>query len=393
MKRILIIHSNMEIGGAESSLLGLLQSLDYSSCEVDLMLLEQTGELMQLLPSQVKLVHPPKQYESLVLPIKKALVNYHSIGIIGARLLGKLRGRTADDRTYSTKQYAHWYALSFLPKIQKKYDIAISFNDPHFIVSRKVDADVKLGWLHTDFSRIHPDVELDARMWGELNGIVHISYTCKEKFDERYPQYTDKSIVVENILSKQFIELRSQETSEMSEMNQNGTTKILSVGRFCEAKNFDSVPEICKLIRERGLNVTWYLIGYGGDEALIRQKIHEHGMEDRVIVLGKKSNPYPYIKACDVYVQPSRYEGKCVAVREAQMLGKPVIITNYATAASQLEDGVDGVIVPMDNKSCAQGIADVLCDPKLMEKLTETCKQRDYSNSQEVEKLYQLMKG
>ena len=115
-------------------------------------------------------------------------------------------------------------------------------------------------------------------------------------------------------------------------------------------------------------------------------------MEDHVIILGKKSNPYPYIKACDVYIQPSRYEGKCVAVREAQMLGKPVIITNYATSASQLEDGVDGVIVPMDNEGCAQGIANVLRNPQLMEQLQETCKGRDYSNSKEVEKTYDLVK-
>ena len=138
--------------------------------------------------------------------------------------------------------------------------------------------------------------------------------------------------------------------------------------------------------------MTWYLIGYGGDEALIRQKIQEFGMEDHVIILGKKPNPYPYIKACDVYVQPSRYEGKCVAVREAQMLGKPVIITNYATSASQLEDGVDGVIVPVDNEGCARGIADVLSNVNRMKKLSENCCKRDYSNRDEVKKIYALIK-
>jgi glycosyltransferase involved in cell wall biosynthesis len=114
-------------------------------------------------------------------------------------------------------------------------------------------------------------------------------------------------------------------------------------------------------------------------------------MEDRVILLGKKDNPYPYIAACDLYVQPSRYEGKCVAVREAQMLGKTVLITRYATSASQLEDGVDGVIVPMDNEGCAQGIAALLRDPERMQKLAETCRQRDYTNGQEVEKLSKLL--
>ena len=114
-------------------------------------------------------------------------------------------------------------------------------------------------------------------------------------------------------------------------------------------------------------------------------------MEDRVIILGKKDNPYPYIRACDLYVQPSRYEGKAVTVREAQLLGKPVVITNYATSGSQLEDGVDGVIVPMDNKGCAAGIAALLRDPGRMEELAKVCSRRDYTNAEEVRKIYGIL--
>ena len=174
---------------------------------------------------------------------------------------------------------------------------------------------------------------------------------------------------------------------------QNGRDelRLLSVGRFCRAKNFDNVPDICRRILADGLNITWYLIGYGGDEALIRQRIAEAGMEQHVILLGKKSNPYPYLRACDLYVQPSRYEGKAVTVREAQLLCKPVVITNYATSASQLDDGVDGVIVPMDNAGCAAAIAALLRDPEKMHRLSTACTRRDYTNRAEIEKLYALM--
>ena len=112
-------------------------------------------------------------------------------------------------------------------------------------------------------------------------------------------------------------------------------------------------------------------------------------MQEHVIMLGKKENPYPYLKACDIYVQPSRYEGKCVSVIEAQMLHKPVIITNYATSKSQLEDGVDGVIVPMENEKCAEGICRVIKDKELQKTLIENTKKRDYTNAEMVEKLYQ----
>ena len=89
-------------------------------------------------------------------------------------------------------------------------------------------------------------------------------------------------------------------------------------------------------------------------------------MENNVILLGKQANPYPYILWCDCYIQPSRFEGKSVAVKEAQMLGKPVIITNYNTAPSQLENGVDGIIVPQDNEGCAKGIYEIITNEKLL---------------------------
>ena len=114
-------------------------------------------------------------------------------------------------------------------------------------------------------------------------------------------------------------------------------------------------------------------------------------MEDHVIILGKKTNHYPYIKACDIYVQPSRYEGKSVTVREAQMLCKPIVVTNYPTASSQIKDGVDGVIVPMDNEGCAKGLARVMLDEALQQRIEEYLQGHDYGNEAEVEKIYRLL--
>ena len=116
-------------------------------------------------------------------------------------------------------------------------------------------------------------------------------------------------------------------------------------------------------------------------------------MEEYVIILGKKTNPYPYIKNCDLYVQPSRYEGKAVTVREAQMLCKPVVITKFATSSSQLSDGYDGIIVPMDNQGCADGIANVLKNKELMLMLSKNCAKNDYSNAEEVNKLYDIIEN
>lgn len=168
---------------------------------------------------------------------------------------------------------------------------------------------------------------------------------------------------------------------------------LLSVGRFCEVRNYDNVPDTTQRMLAAGVeNLKWYIIGFGGSEELIRQRIAEAGMEEHVILLGKKDNPYPYIKACDIYVQPSRYEGKSITVREAQILCKPVVVTNYPTASSQIKNGVDGVIVPLDNEGCARGLADFIADTALQQRIVDYLRIHDYANTSEVEKIYSLLK-
>lgn len=399
MKKILIVSQAMELGGAERALLGLLENIDTTAYEVDLFLMRHSGELLDQIPSGIHLLPEMKEYSGLAIPMV-TLLERGQLSVLLGRLYGKLKAkhRVKELSLHGDNavglEYSHKYTAWAMPTISKKqYNLVISFLTPHYFAAQKTTADKKIAWIHTDYSVVQVDVKSELAMWSQFDWIASISDDVTNSFLKTFPSLKNKTILVENIMPTKHLQaLASQSSAEQMLVNGDGI-KLLSIGRFCTAKNFDNVPEICKLIREQGLNVTWYLIGYGGDESLIRQKIQKCGMEDHVIMLGKKSNPYPYIKACDVYIQPSRYEGKCVAVREAQMLGKPVIITKYATSASQLEDGVDGIIVPMDNEGCAKGIADVLRDPKLLEKLTETCKQRDYSNAQEVEKLYQLMKG
>ena len=147
------------------------------------------------------------------------------------------------------------------------------------------------------------------------------------------------------------------------------------------------------IMKEKGCNFKWYLIGFGPDEELIRAKIKENNVEDTMIILGKKTNPYPYMAACDVYAQPSRYEGKAVTVREAQMLGKPVLITAYETAPSQVEDDFDGVICPMGTENVADALIALLADKEKRELLGRNCLSRDYSNAHNIDTLYDFIEN
>lgn len=392
---ILIFSQAMELGGVERSLLGLLDSIDYDRYDVDLFLMRHSGELMPYLNPKAKLLPEIPQYASLAVPMV-SLLRSGQIGVLCGRLKGKLAAKHFDKRHPGSKPsvtaltYSHKYTLSAMPQISDKtYDIAISFLTPHYFARERVKAKKYAAWIHTDYTALSFDRSAEIAMWREYDAICGVSEQVTAAFDAEFPELSHLTETVENILPKNLIERQSN--IPQSKMQRENKFALLSVGRFSEQKNFDNVPDICRRLVEDGLDVKWYLIGYGGEEPLIRQKITEAGMQDRVIILGKKDNPYPYMRACDLYVQPSRYEGKAVTVREAQLLGKPVVITNYATSASQLEDGVDGVIVPMDNVGCAVGIAALLRDPARMQQLSENCAKRDYTNSAEVEKIYALM--
>lgn len=392
---ILIFSQAMELGGVERSLLGLLDAIDYDRYDVDLFLMRHSGELMPYLNPKANLLPEIPQYASLAVPMA-SLVKSGQLGVLRGRLGGKLAARRFDRKDPSDKPsvtaltYSHKHTLPVMPQISgKTYDLAISFLTPHYFARQRVQAERYAAWIHTDYTALTFDRVAELAMWEGYDAICGVSEQASRGFQAVFPELAGKVQTIENILPKELI--CKQAAAPQTDLPFGGAKILLSVGRFCEAKNFDNVPDVCRRLVADGLDVKWYLIGYGGSEPLIRQKIAEAGMQDRVIILGKKDNPYPYMRACDLYVQPSRYEGKAVTVREAQLLGKPVVITDYATSASQLADGVDGVIVPMDNAGCTAGIAALLRDPARMQQLSENCAKRDYTNSAEIEKIYALM--
>lgn len=395
-KKLLIIMPSMFIGGAERSLIGLLEEFDYKNYEVDLFLYRHEGEFIKYIPKSVNLLPECWQYKTFDVPIKELLHDKRflfGISRIFSKIFMKVRCFCSGERpgVWMAMQYISRSIQWLLPDIKGEYDAAITFLGIPDVLVNKVNAKIKLAWNHTDYTTLYPDQRYDRQIYSKIDYIVSVSEPCKEQFLKVYPELKHKAIEIENVLSKQFL-FNQSECLTRDCFDKKDEIVLLSIGRFSEAKNFDNIPEICQRIRNTGLNVIWYIIGYGTEESLVRKKIEEFSMEKYVRILGMKLNPYPYIKQCDVYIQPSRYEGKSVAVREAQMLGKPVIITNYATASSQLEHGVDGMIVPMDNEACAMEIARILKDSSLRKQLSQNCNQRDYSNVHQLQKLYELLK-
>ena len=396
-KRVFIAIHYLEIGGAEISLIGLLQALDYNKYDVDLFIYSHRGELMEYIPKEVNLLPESPEYAQVERPMKDALKDGYWRIVLrrlwAKRRFGHYKKRKNPVDNGAIFGYIFDTVTPVLPSLENlgEYDLAISFLTPHNIVADKVRAKKKAAWIHTDYSKIDVDANLELPTWSKFDFVVSISDQVTDNFLAVFPSLKNKIVRIDNILSPKYVKDRADqippEIVDKEMPRKEGGINLLSVGRFCTAKNYDNVPDICRKLVETGIDVRWYLIGFGGDEPLIRIKIAEAGMQGRVIILGKKTNPYPYIKACDIYVQPSRYEGNSVTVREAQILCRPVVVTDYTTAHNQVQNGVDGIIVPMDNEGCSQGIAGLVMDVAKREGLVEYLRIHDYGNLIECGKI------
>lgn len=402
-KRIFISMHYMEIGGAESSLIGLLEALDPLKVDIDLFVFAHHGVFMSAIPGYVNLLPEDDGYAMLEEPIATVFKKGHPL--IGmARLIAKWKSNRFNKLHPSKKDKSAGFAYigSEVGKVLHtlynlgEYDLAISYNYPHNIVMDKVKAKKKVAWLHTDYRQISINKEMELPMWGRYDHIVSISSGVTEGFLTVFPSLKNKILECENMLPKAYIEAKAAQGLIEKE---DGVLTLCSVGRISNAKNYDNIPYMAAALNElfmsQGSKIKykdfkWLIVG-PGDHSAIDALSDELGVRDKVIFMGPSDNPYPYIKGCDIYVHPSRYEGKSIVVREAQVLCKPVIITNYATAKSQINNGVDGVICELDNTSVAEAIFALVTDVKKQNSIINHLQTHDYAGVAEVEKIYSLI--
>ncbi|MED1556559.1 glycosyltransferase [Bacillus paramycoides] len=398
MKDILVASFDMEVGGVERSLISMLEGFDYKKYAVDLMLYRHQGDFMELVCNKVNLLEEVPQYTTFRKSIRETLKD-KEYGIGFSRILSKINTRFAGkakgivETGYYQMQLMWKYAIPFLPKLDKEYDVAISYLWPHYFVADKVKAKKKIAWIHTDYSTIETDIEMDLKVWNKFDYIVAVSEACKNSFLKKYSALKNKVIVMENITSPQFIRDMANEEIDTPMLLDN-RFKVITVARLSHAKGIDNAVRALRILKDKGYeNIAWYVVGYGGDETMIKNLIRDLKLENSFVLLGKQINPYPYIKEADLYVQPSRYEGKAVTVGEAQILAKPVLITNYTTANSQVKNEVDGYITELSVEGIADGIEKLYRDATVREQLANNCSNTDYSNKYELNKLYEIMEA
>lgn len=396
-KNILISIYNMEIGGIERSLINMLECFDYEKYQVDLFIAHHNGEFMNLIPKQVTILPEISAYTIFRKSIRQSISEGHyssSVVRLVSKSIANLKAKVAqleEGSAYIQMQLATKYSLYFMPKFKKQYDVAISYAWPHDIVARKVSATKKIAWIHTDYSKLEIDYQLDLNIWGKFDDIASVSDECTNSFLAQYPTLKNKVITIENITSPAFVKLLAEEAIEINQRNKE-SFHLLSVGRLSYVKGFDMAVSALRLLHDKGFtNIKWFVVGYGGYEEELKKIIAGNNLTESFILLGKKTNPYPYMKACDLYVQPSRYEGKAVTVTEAKIVGKPILITNYPTAKSQITDGIDGIICELSVEGLATEIENLYRNKELRSVLMNNVINRNYSNSYELQKLYSMI--
>ncbi|WP_438434855.1 glycosyltransferase [Gorillibacterium sp. sgz500922] len=392
-KKLLFIIPSLTAGGGEKSLVTLLSQLDYSRYEADLFLLQHEGLFMDFLPPEVRVLPLPDEYRHFAKPLVPSIRHFASQGrlsLAASRLLFALVSRTAG---ISRSEQRNWKRLArFLPTLPASYDVAIGFLEKtsNYFCVDKVQARKRIGWVHIDYDQHGMDAAFDLPYFRKLDHIVTVSEECAGILRRNFPELAAKIDVVYNIVSPAMIARMAEEPPEDLYGREEGETVILSIGRLHAQKAFETAIAACRRLIDRGHRVRWFVIGEGEERGKLEELIAKNGLAGRFVLLGLKANPYPYLKQADLYVQTSRYEGKSIAIDEAKILGKPIVVTNFSTARDQIAHGVDGLIVGMEPEAVADGIERLIGSPGLRRRFAEQLSASLLGTESEMEKLERL---
>ena len=276
-----------------------------------------------------------------------------------------------------------------IPKSQKEYDVAIGFLEKTaiYLTVDCISAKKKIGFINNDYSMLSLDAAFDAPYFTKLDYLFTVSESCEEVLKDTFPNLKSKIKMMYNILSEKAIQNLAAEPIE----GLDAAINLVTLGRLSHQKGFDIAIKAATILVKKGYNIKWYILGEGEERSTLEQLIEANNLVANFILLGIKENPYPYINNATFYVQPSRFEGKSLAIDEAKILHKPILVTNFTSAKDQIESGVNGLIVPLNEEAIANGIIDLIENKELRYSFISNLKKHNYGTESEIEKLYQII--
>lgn len=393
-KSLLFVIDSLYIGGAEKSLISLLNNLDSSKYKIDLLVFKRGGDFEKYVPKFINILESPEYFKFIN---KEKVSKNNQINYIFCKYKTSLSLRLNNIYFYKTlhsEQIVYKNIQKMISPIKKIYDVAIAYSQgmPTYFVANKVTSKKKLAWINTDYVNTLYDKEFDFNSYRKMNYIITVSNHINNSISKISEEYIGKSRIILDIIEPKIIFKMAQEkinsNYERSEIN------ILTVGRLVSAKSYNLAIESAKLLKQHGYNFKWLVIGEGPEKRNLQKLIDSYGLSDDFILIGKKTNPYVYIKNCDIYVQTSKKEGYGLSVSEAKILKRPIVCTDFPTASEIIRHNIDGQIVKHDLNSIFNGIKKYIEDHHFRNKIQKELNSNiPYSTLDELNKFYELIEN
>ncbi len=393
MKKIAFVYSQMIIGGTTTALLSILNNIDYTKYQVDLILFFTGGEFFDKIPEFVNTIVLTKD----TTVARRIEQRKHSISYVLQRCIATVKAKHYHNMLL-INQYMASSFYKYFPKVDKHYDEAYSFIEytPAYYVAFVLDADKKGTWIHLNYEEAGMRPRVEDELFSRLDEIYFVSESCLEGFKNVYPRFSERADYIENVFDATPIRRRAEEDLDsdiVKELEAVGddTVIIVSSSRIVfEHKGYDrAITALGKLKHlPEAHNFKWFVIGDGADLLEMKKMVTENGLANDVCFLGSMVNPFPVIKRADLFLLPSRREGKPIAVTEALALGIPVLVARYSSADSQVTHGFDGIIVDNNDEAIYEGLKTILTEYGLLERLKRNAQSKDYSDFSLIQKMF-----
>jgi len=383
--KIAIVMDKMSIGGIPKACATFVNQLS-QYCDVTMVMLKTDEPLMDLLPSNVRVIKLKHLMGKDV--IKKLLLEHKMIKLVSFIIRYTFWSRIKKNSlmTFVTN------IKEFGCQISDEYDCAIAYHGmdiEHLSMALySIKAKKTVAWIHGEHPFNGKVLEYANNVYLCFDKIYCVSPNLKQRFLSSFPNLSKRVDTYLNILDVSKIRELSNDTMSIYFSKKN--VNIVTVGRLSEVKGQEMVPEIIKILTNRGINLVWYLVGDGPTLDNIKKKSLDQGVWDYIEFLGAKTNPYPYIKNCDIYVQPSFSEGYCLTVCEAAILNKPIVLTEIA-AKNILENNISALVTKPEPIALADAIETLITNLELRDNLVKNTEALDLSNSKEIEKFLKFL--
>ena len=392
LKNIAVFLYYMECGGVEAAIADLLHCVDPKKYTVDLYLLEIRGEFLKRLPPFVQVKPLPLS------PVEREMVTGLSIretikkGLSSGKWMETLRiaARYTFYKLTGEPMPAYRAALGKEKRIE--CDIALDFHGylslTTYFAAWNTRAEKRYSWVHCEIFANR--IAANRSHLTQYNHIFCVSRLCADLTLQALPDMVDRISVMHNLIN----------IDRVREMAQTGkrlpsecSLSLLTVGRLSNQKGYDLALMTAQLLKESGIDFCWYFCGDGERREDLVEMIASLGLEKEIIMLGFRQNPYSLMKSCDIYVQPSRYEGYAVTVVEASALGCVVVTTNVSGAREEITDGINGFVTEISPCAIAEAILCLMKDPELLHKMRNRELKSHNVNEKSLALLKEILEG